>query len=57
MIGGAACGIDELRRAVRQRADRGADLVKIVATGGVMTLAADIRACEFRPEELRAVVD
>ncbi len=57
VMGGAARGIDELRRAVRERANRGADLVKIMATGGVMTLATDIRACQFRLEELRAVVD
>ena len=57
IMGGAARGIGELRRAVRERADRGADLVKIMATGGVMTPATDIRACQFSLEELRAVVD
>jgi imidazolonepropionase-like amidohydrolase len=57
IMGGAASGIGELRRAVRERADRGADLVKIMTTGGVMTSATDIRACQFHLEELRAVVD
>jgi imidazolonepropionase-like amidohydrolase len=57
VMGGAASGADELRRAVRERADRGADLVKIMASGGVMTPATDIRACQFTLEEVRAVVD
>src|SRR4030088_1396222 len=42
-MGGAATGAGELRRAVRERADRGADLVKIMTSGGVMTPATDVR--------------
>ena len=57
VMGGAVSGVDELRRAVRERADRGADLVKLMATGGVTTPTTDIRACQFSPEEVRAVVD
>lgn len=57
VLGGQASGIDELRRAVRERADRGADLVKIMATGGVMTPGSDVGACQFTGAELRAVVD
>jgi imidazolonepropionase-like amidohydrolase len=56
-MGGAASGVDELRRAVRERADRGADLVKIMVTGGAMTPSTDIRACQFTLAEVRAVVD
>jgi len=57
LMGGAASGVDELRRAVRERADRGADLVKIMTSGGVMTATTDIRACQFTVDEVRAVVD
>lgn len=57
LMGGEASGIGELRRAVRERADRGADLVKIMTTGGVMTPATDVRACQFSTAELRAVTD
>jgi imidazolonepropionase-like amidohydrolase len=57
IMGGEARGIDGLRRAVRERADRGADLVKIMLTGGMMTPTSDIRACQFRLEEVTAVVD
>ena len=56
-MGGEASGAGELRRAVRERADRGADLVKIMTSGGVMTPASDIRACQFTTEEVRAVVE
>jgi imidazolonepropionase-like amidohydrolase len=56
-MGGEVSGAGELRRAVRDRAERGADLVKIMASGGVMTPATDVRACQFTLEEVRAVVD
>jgi imidazolonepropionase-like amidohydrolase len=56
-MGGEAVGVEGLRRAVRERADRGADLVKIMTSGGVMTPGTDVRACQFSLEELRAVVD
>ncbi|RSM43451.1 hypothetical protein DMB66_53365 [Actinoplanes sp. ATCC 53533] len=56
-MGGEASGIDGLRRAVRERAERGADLVKIMTSGGVMTPGTDITACQFSLDELRAVVD
>ena len=57
VMGGQASGAGELRRAVRERAGRGADLVKIMTSGGVMTPATDVRACQFTTEEVRAVVD
>jgi imidazolonepropionase-like amidohydrolase len=56
-MGGAARGVPELRRAVRKRAERGADLVKIMTSGGVTTAGTDIHACQFGLDEVRAVVD
>ncbi|WP_248960027.1 amidohydrolase family protein [Sphaerisporangium perillae] len=56
-MGGEASGVEELRRAVRERADRGADLVKIMTSGGVLTPTTEIRACQFSLEEVMAVVD
>ncbi|WP_428261854.1 amidohydrolase family protein [Haliangium sp.] len=47
---------EEARRAVRQRYKDGADLIKITATGGVLSLAANGQNPQFTPEELRAVV-
>jgi imidazolonepropionase-like amidohydrolase len=56
-LGGEVAGVDGLRRAVRERAERGADLVKIMASGGVMSAATDVLDGQFTLEELRAVVD
>ncbi|PZS26908.1 MAG: hypothetical protein DLM58_19860 [Pseudonocardiales bacterium] len=56
-MGGQAAGDDDLRRAVRERAERGADVVKIMASGGAMTPGTDVLACQFSLEELRLVVD
>jgi len=56
-MGGEAAGIDQLRAAVRERAERGADLVKIMTSGGIMTAGTDILAPQFTVDELRAVVN
>ena len=56
-MGGETSGVDALRRAVRQRAERGAGVVKVMASGGVLTPGTDLTACQFTLEELRAVVD
>jgi imidazolonepropionase-like amidohydrolase len=46
----------DARRAVRQRYQDGADLIKITATGGVLSLAASGQNPQFTPEELKAIV-
>jgi imidazolonepropionase-like amidohydrolase len=56
-MGGEASGLDALREAVRVRAERGVDVVKVMASGGNMTPDSDVAACQFSLEELRAVVD
>ncbi len=56
-MGGEAAGGDELRRAVRERGERGADLVKIMTSGGLMTVGTDVLSCQFTLEELRIVVE
>lgn len=56
-MGGAVAGVDELRRAVAERAERGADVVKIMTSGGIMSMNTDVLACQFSLDELRAVVD
>jgi imidazolonepropionase-like amidohydrolase len=56
-MGGEVSGPDELRRAVRERAERGADLVKIMASGGVNTPGTDPAAVQFGADELRVVVE
>jgi imidazolonepropionase-like amidohydrolase len=56
-MGGEAAGADELRAAVRERVERGVDVVKVMAAGGGTTTGTDILRCQFTAEELRLVVD
>ena len=56
-MGGEASGLDELRAAVRERVERGADIVKIMASGGMMTPGTEVDRAQFTAEELAAVVD
>jgi imidazolonepropionase-like amidohydrolase len=54
---GVANGVAQLRKAVRQRYKDGADLIKITATGGVLSLAKNGQNPQFMNDELKAVVD
>ncbi len=53
---GVANGADEARKAVRQRYKEGADLIKITATGGVLSLTKNGLNPQFNDEELAAIV-
>lgn len=46
----------EARDAVRQRYKDGADLIKITATGGVLSIARDASGPQFTEDELRGIV-
>jgi imidazolonepropionase-like amidohydrolase len=50
-------GADDCRRVVRQQIQRGADLIKIVATGAVLSDAAQGVDQQFTNEEMRAIVE
>lgn len=54
---GVINGPDQARQAVRQRYKDGADLIKLTATGGVLSLAASGRNPQFTKQELAAVVE
>ena len=47
---------DEARKAVRQRYKDGADMIKITATGGVLSLAKSGQNPQFMTDELEALV-
>ncbi len=53
---GVINGAAEAAKAVRQRYKEGADLIKITATGGVLSLASNGQNAQFTEEEVRAVV-
>ncbi|TYZ11840.1 amidohydrolase family protein [Hymenobacter lutimineralis] len=50
-------GPAEARQAVREQYKRGADLIKIASTGGVLSVAKDGAAPQMTEEEIRAVVE
>jgi imidazolonepropionase-like amidohydrolase len=54
---GVVNGTDDARQAVRQRYKDGSDLIKITATGGVMSYAKSGDAPQFTVDEVRAVVE
>ncbi|CAI3806051.1 metal-dependent hydrolase family protein [Rheinheimera sp. MM224] len=54
---GVINGPEEARKAVRQRYKEGADLIKITATGGVLSVAKSGSNPQFNSEELKAIVD
>ena len=56
-LGGEASGRDALVTAVRARAGRGADVVKIMTSGGMLTAQTDVTAPQFALDDLRAMVD
>ena len=53
---GVVNGPEDAKKAVRQRYKDGADLIKLTATGGVLSLAKSGHNPQFTDEELRAVV-
>ncbi|MGW4946465.1 amidohydrolase family protein [Actinoplanes sp. NPDC004185] len=55
-LGGEVSGAAEVRAAIRQRAAAGADLVKIMASGGVFTPGTDTTRPQFTDDELAAAV-
>lgn len=57
MLGRQADGVDDVRKAVREQLRAGADVIKLVATGGVMTPGVDPRAAQLTLAELAAGVD
>jgi imidazolonepropionase-like amidohydrolase len=56
-MGGESAGEEQLRAAVRERAARGADIVKVMASGGFATAGTQVMLCQFTQDELRAMVD
>ena len=56
-VDGVANGPDECRKAVRQRYKDGADLIKITASGGVLSLEKDGSGPQYSEEEIKAIVE
>ena len=54
---GIADGPDEIRRKVRENIKYGADWIKLLATGGVMSANTDPTMADYTEDEIRAAVD
>lgn len=54
---GVVNSVEDAYKAVRQRYKNGADVIKITATGGVLSVAKDGSGPQFTVEEITAIVD
>ena len=54
---GVVNGVEDARKAIRQRYKDGADWIKITATGGVLSVAKSGQNPQFTMEELEAIVN
>ncbi len=54
---GVVNGVADARKAVRQRYKNGADLIKITATGGVLSQAKNSSNPQFTVEEIKAITE
>jgi len=54
---GIASGPDQFRDAVRFQVKYGADVIKICATGGVLSLADEVDTSQLSQEEMNAIVE
>ncbi|HEV3112403.1 MAG TPA: amidohydrolase family protein [Candidatus Binataceae bacterium] len=54
---GICDGVEQVRRAVRYQIKYGAQVIKVCASGGVMSLTGSPGAQHFSDDELRAIVD
>jgi imidazolonepropionase-like amidohydrolase len=52
-----ADGADEIRKKVRENVKYGADWIKVLATGGVMSAGTDPRMADYTEAEIRAAVE
>jgi imidazolonepropionase-like amidohydrolase len=56
-LGGEVSGADEIVAAVRERVERQVDVVKVMASGGMVTTGTDVFAPQFSIAELRLLVE
>ncbi len=54
---GVADGVDQVRKATRLQIRAGADWIKVMASGGVLSAADSPDASQFTVEEIRAIVE
>ena len=55
-LGGEVASSAQISAAIRERMDRGVDIVKVMASGGMLTPGSDVMRTQFSSEDLRAIV-
>jgi imidazolonepropionase-like amidohydrolase len=55
-LGGAAVGVDGVREQVNEHVEHGVDVLKVMASGGLITAGTDVFAAQFSEAELAVVV-
>jgi imidazolonepropionase-like amidohydrolase len=56
-LGGEVSGPAQISAAIAERHDRGVDVVKVMASGGMLTFGTDVLGVQFPREDLQALVD
>jgi imidazolonepropionase-like amidohydrolase len=56
-LGGVVSGADHARRLVAGHHERGVDVVKVMASGGMVTIGTDVFGVQFAPDELSTIVE
>ena len=56
-LGGVAEGRDGIARMTEERVEEGADVIKVIATGGNMTTTSDPLKAQFTTKEMEAAVE
>jgi len=56
-IGGVADGVEAIRKKIRENIKYGADVIKFMATAGVLSEEESVGAPQYSLEEMKAVVD
>ena len=56
-LGGLVDGREAIRHALRDHVDRGVDVVKVMASGGMITVGTDVFGVQFTADDLRLLVD
>lgn len=56
-LGGVVDGVESIRATLADHIERGVDVVKVMASGGMLTPGTDPTGIQFTPEELRTIVE
>ena len=56
-LGGEVANQTQISAAIRERADRGVDIIKVMASGGMLTPGSDVMRTQFSLQDLRFIIE